>query len=176
MQLQIQGRNLHVSEQLKTQIEKKIGKLEQHLPALKQAHVELKVENTRRAEQSQVVQITLHSDGQILRGEERAAEIMTAMDAVLEKLYKQIDRYKEKHYHSRTQFAKANALNTTTTGAVIKRKRHFIHALTEAQAIDEMEMLGHSFFLFLDPATNQLNLLYRRDEESCCSNRNLVRY
>ncbi len=163
MQLQIQGRNLRVSRQLKTYIEKKIGKLEHYLPTLKQARVELKVEKTRDEAQREVVQVTLFNNGHILRGEERAPEFETAVDIVLEKLYKQIDRYKEKHYHRRAHSSETPALATPAeTGRIVRRKRITTPPLTEEEAIDQMEWLGHTFFLFAHPDNGAVNLLYRR--------------
>ncbi len=165
MRLRIQGRHLRVSQRLKDYIEKKIGKLEHYLPSLDQARVELKREKTRDAAQSQVVEVTLWSNGHILRGEERAADFNAAVDTVMEKLYKQIEHWKGKHHRSRTHPSPAESLETVS-GQIVKRKRFVTRAMSEENAIDQMEGLGHSFFLFVNEATDELNLLYRRDDRN----------
>ncbi len=163
MRLRIQGRKLRVSQQLKAYIEKKISKLAHYLPALHEARVELKHEKTRDAAQSQVVEVTLWSNGHILRGEERSSEFESAVDAVLEKLYRQIDHWKGKQQRSRHQPAES-AAEMAAAGTVIKRKRFGVRPMSEEDALEQMELLGHSFFLFLNRDTAEVNLVYRRED------------
>ena len=89
MKLSIQGKNLEVSTWLRAYVEKKIEKLDRYLPTLAEANVELSVENTRSAQDSQVVQVTLRmdKDSTLLRAEERSADMTSSIDSVLDKLY-----------------------------------------------------------------------------------------
>ncbi len=165
MKLYIQGRHLRVSPQLKAYVEKKISKLKHFMPALEKARVELRHENTRNAAQSQIVEVTLHNAGHILRGEERSADFTAAVDAVLENLSKQIVRWKEKHYHRRAHPAEAfEPLASPAEPRIVKRKRYAIQTMPEDFALEQIESLGHRFFLFVNDATDELNLLYRRDD------------
>ena len=107
MQLIISGKNLEVSDWLKEYVEKKIGKLDRYLPTLAEARVELTLEKTKNTKKSQVVQVTLRTNGTIMRGEERSSDFTVAVDTVAEKLYKQIERYKGKRNRGRTQGEKA---------------------------------------------------------------------
>jgi putative sigma-54 modulation protein len=77
-------------------VEKKMHRVERHLPGMSEARVELASESTRGAGQRLVAQVTLRAGGKILRGEERAADLFTAVDMVMEKVVRQVDRFKEK--------------------------------------------------------------------------------
>jgi putative sigma-54 modulation protein len=169
MQLIISGKNLEVSDWLKEYVEKKIGKLDRYLPGLTEARVELALENTRNTNQSQVVQVTLRTNGTIMRGEERAADFTVAVDTVTEKLYKQIDRYKGRRARSRTQGEKALPMETPPAPTadlprIVRVKRFRTPPMTEEEAIEQMELLGHNFFVFANREHGNINVLYRRND------------
>ncbi len=168
MQLIISGKNLEVSDWLKEYVEKKIGKLDRYLPALSEARVELTLEKTRNVNKSQVVQVTLRTNGTIMRGEERSSDFTVAVDTVAEKLYKQIERYKGKRAHARTQGEKApvpQEIETTAeTPRIVRVKRFPTPPMTEEEAIEQMELLGHNFFVFANREHGKINVLYRRND------------
>ncbi|MCL5950801.1 MAG: ribosome-associated translation inhibitor RaiA [Chloroflexi bacterium] len=168
MQLIVSGKNFEVSDRLKDYVEKKVGKLDRYLPTLTEARVELTLENTKNIAQSQVVQVTLRNNGTILRGEERSSDFTAAVDTVLEKLYKQIDRYKGKRQRARTMAgheAVEGAEETEVEGPrVVRTKRFRTTPMSEEEAIEQMELLGHSFFLFFNRDRGALNLVYRRND------------
>src|SRR5512136_2096044 len=96
MQVTIRGRNVEVTPRIQDYVEKKVGKLDRYLPTIGEAHMELATEKTRSAQDSQVAQLTIRNRGAILRVEERHQDIFAAIDAVLDKMYRQIGRYKGK--------------------------------------------------------------------------------
>jgi putative sigma-54 modulation protein len=170
MQLIISGKNLEVSDWLRDYVEKKIGKLDRYLPALAEARVELALEKTKNAKKSQVVQVTLHTNGTIMRGEERASDFTVAVDTVAEKLYKQIERYKGKRAHSRNQGEKAPLPQEveepipTEPPHIVRVKRFPTPPMTAEEAIEQMELLGHNFFVFTNREHGTINVLYRRND------------
>lgn len=166
MELIVSGKNLQVSDWLKGYVEKKIGKLDRYLPTLTEARVELAVENTRNAAQSQVVQVTLRNNGHILRGEERSSDFTAAVDAVTDKLTKQIDRYKTKRQRTRVHGEpEPEPADETEPGPTIVRTKHFrTPPISEEEAIEQMELLGHSFFVFFNRDRGAINVLYRRND------------
>lgn len=167
MQLIISGKNLEVSDGLKNYVEKKVGKLDRYLPTLTEARVELALEKTKNAKQSQVVQVTLRTNGTILRGEERSSDFGAAIDTVVDKLHRQIERYKTKHAHPRTPVEPETAPTPPMTPAevhIVRKKRFHILPMTEEEAIEQMELLGHNFFLFADRDDGKLNVVYRRND------------
>ncbi len=168
MQLIITGKNLDLSERMKEYVEEKIGKLDHYMPSLTEARVELSKEKTKSAAQRQVVQVTLRANGALLRGEERSSDVRTAVDAVLVKLHKQIERYKTKHYHHRGKnervtmpMAEEEELNLPR---IVRRKRFQAQPMTENDALEQMELLGHNFFLFINDTSGALSLIYRRND------------
>jgi putative sigma-54 modulation protein len=167
MQLIITGKNIHVSNSLRTYTEKKIGKLDHYLPSLTDARVVFAKEKTKNESQAHLVQVTLHSNGSVIRGEQRSDDFSAAVDAVLEKLQKEIDHWKGKHYHNRGKSERALTRIDEPARApleVVRRKRFATPPMTEKQAIKAMNQLGHEFYLFLNKATDTLNVIYRRDD------------
>ncbi len=170
MQLIITGKNMEVSDWLETYVRKKIGKLDRYLNDPAEAQIELTEESTKNAQQRQVVQVTIFKNGTIMRGEERAADMSAAIDSVVDKLERQIKRYKEKGA-SKKRRAQAEVLEAETAAppgevepSIVRIKRFRVQPITEDQAIDQMELLGHSFFVFLNATNNQLNVVYRRED------------
>lgn len=168
MELIITGKNLTVSEKVETYVRRKIGKLERHLPDAAEARVELSNENTRNANQRQIVQVTILKNGTIIRAEERAADMLVAVDAVVDKLDKQIRRYKDKRMRKRraaSHSTDADSMNLEDAeNAIVRVKRFRTPPMTEEAAIEQMELLGHSFFIFSNETTGTLNVLYRRQD------------
>jgi ribosome hibernation promoting factor len=169
MKLIVSGKNLEVSEGLKEYVERKIGKLDRYLPSLTEARVEFALEKTKSAAQREVVQVTLRTNGTILRGEERAPDFGAAVDIVVEKLEKQIEKYKGKHYRSRAPAERvASAVMAETEEPseprIVRTKRFRTRPMTEEEAIEQMELLGHSFFVFTHRERGTINVLYRRND------------
>ena len=96
MQVTIHGRNLEVTPRLQQYVESKVSRLGRYLGTINEVRVDLAVENTRSNADSQVAQFTVHSKRTILRAEERTDDIFTSIDAVMDKLQRQIERYKGK--------------------------------------------------------------------------------
>ena len=100
--VEVQVRNLRLSDRIREHVEERAGKLDHYLPAIEEVDVELTHHaSARQAEDRNVAQITARGKGLILRAEERAAEILLAFDAGVDILRTQIERYKGRHYHGR---------------------------------------------------------------------------
>jgi ribosome hibernation promoting factor len=168
MQLIVTGKNLHVSKSLKAYTEKKITRLDRYLPAPTNAHVVFSKEKTKKDDQTHRIQVTVQSNGSVLHGEQRSTEFPAAVDGVMEKLYKEIERSKGKHSHHREkQVSQAVIADGSLAGAsdLIVRRKHFATpAMTEKQAIKAMDKLGHEFYLFLNKSTDSINVIYRRTD------------
>jgi len=169
MQLIITGKNMYVAQSTEDYVRRKIGKLDRHLSEPVEARVELAVENTRNANQRQIVQVTLDKNGSIIRAEERAAEMRAAVDAVVDKLDKQIRRYKDKQVRKRRVNPNAAVIAEAEAAAepeprIVRTKRFRTLPMSEEDAVEQMELLGHTFFLFLNERTGELNVVYRRED------------
>jgi putative sigma-54 modulation protein len=169
MQLIITGKNMEVSEALKNYVEAKLGKLTRYLPTIDEVHVELSVQKVKSNLQRQVVQVTMRSNGTILRAEERSADMLAAIDSVRDKLQRQLERYKRRPVRMRKR-ARAAAAEVPAvpdeepSPQVVRTKRFSVTPMAPEEAIEQMELLGHDFFVFYNPATASMNVVYRRKD------------
>jgi putative sigma-54 modulation protein len=169
MELQIIAKNnVEVSETIQAYVEKKIGKLGRYLPSIGEGKVEISQEGAKLPEQRFTVQVTLDSKGVLIRAQEKSNDIRTAIDKVANVLSKRIERYKGKLYDKgrgisfARQGAAIEAEEIEASQRVVKSKRFLVKPMPIDEAINQMELLGHDFFLFINADTERLNLLYRR--------------
>lgn len=169
MQLIIHGKNMEVTDWIRSYVEKKLGKMDRYLPNITETRVELAVEATKNANHSQVCQVTIRGKNMLLRAEERASDMRDAIDKVVDKSNRQIRRYKGKHWN---RLRGAESLGEVipfeeeeeedSQPTIIRRKRFTVVPMDEEEAVDQMELLGHDFFLFYNVNAAQINLVYRR--------------
>lgn len=183
MELQIQSKNLELNQRTRDYIARKLNRLGRHLPDITMATVELERGNSRSQDRRIGAQITLDIDGTMLRGEERAPNAMAAVDSVIDVMDRRLERYKGKSYRSEQakKAGKGGSIKTLeapdaipvqdsddeaveTEGRVVRIKRFPIKPMTVEEAAFQMELLGHSFFMFLNSETGQHNLLYKRHD------------
>jgi len=170
MELQITSKNIDLSPAVRRYIEHKLGKLSRHLPNIVGFKVEIFEEKTKFPQQRFVVQATVDSSGTLFRSEERGEDLFTAIDKVAATMNRQIEHYKGKLYDkgrgsslARGEFTE-EAVAAQPLRKVVKVKRFAVKPMSVAEAIDQLELLGHDFFLFFNADTRELNLLYRRKD------------
>jgi putative sigma-54 modulation protein len=175
MQLSITGKNLEITDWLREYVEKKIGRLDRHMPAITEARVELSVENARAAKDRQVAQVTLYTKHSILRAEEASSDMFASIDTVLDKIQRQIDRFKGRKWSKRAvgeeapEGAAAAAAEEAAaeeegeeSSRISRIKRFQMEPMDEEEAVDRLEMLGHEFYVFFNVNQGQINVVYRR--------------
>jgi ribosome hibernation promoting factor len=168
MDLTITGKNLEINDTIRKYVEKKIGRLDRYLPNIIDGRVELTVdEGARAAEDRQIAQVTLRTKKVILRAEEASSDIFASIDAVFEKMQRQVDRYKGKRWTKREPeiaggIAEAEEDTSEDSPYVVRVKQFRMVPMDETEAIEQMELLGHDFFVFFNANLNQVNVLYRR--------------
>lgn len=171
MELHISSHGIQVTDYLREYVDKKIGKLDRYLPEISEARVDLSTENTRSAGEVQVAQVTLRANGKYIRAEERSQDIFACIDAVLAKLYRQIARYKGKRADrwkgrktTQPEPLPIELEMEEATGTIVRRKRFETFPMDEQEAIEQMELLGHTFFVFQNADTGEVNVVYRRKD------------
>lgn len=175
MQFRIHGKNMQVTDWMESYVEKKLGKLDRYLPIIDETRVELSVESTRNASDRQICQVTVHSKGTILRAEERSADMRDSIDRVVDKMHRQIARYKGKRWNRGRGAQGAEPLGEAIpialsegeeelTGQIVRRKQFTVLPMDEQEAIEQMELLGHDFFIFYNVDASELNVVYRRKD------------
>ena len=175
MELIIKGKNIDVEQTAQEYIENKLGKLERHLPDLEEVKVELTEEMTKAVENRYVVQVTINTHGTLLRGEERASNIPAAVDRVVDVLSRQIERFKGKLYRSKRRKAPKNQITAELIEPeeeiteeeerrIVKVKRFPVKPMSPEEAVDQMELLSHDFFIFFDAENEHFSVLYKRGD------------
>jgi putative sigma-54 modulation protein len=172
MELMIKGKNVEVTDRLRDYVEKKIGKLDRYLPSITEAWVELSTEGARAAQDRQVCQVTVRSNGTILRAEERSDDMFTSIDTVLDKMYRQIARYKGKRknrWRGAGMAAEPLPLELEEepeeeSSNIVRVKSFAMTPMHPDEAVEQMELLGHDFFVFFNADEGQVNVIYRRKD------------
>ncbi|MGA9696087.1 MAG: ribosome-associated translation inhibitor RaiA [Dehalococcoidales bacterium] len=166
MDLIITGQNIEVLPTVKDYIEKKFGKLDRHFQNINNTKVELSEQQTKSQEQRYRVQVTLDANGTLLRGEERAENLLAAVDKVLPVIDRQIERYKGKLTRKGNKNGPSikSQLSEESESQIVRTKRFTMKPMSVEDAVTQMELLGHDFFLFYNSATKEYNLLYRRQD------------
>ncbi len=173
MQVTIQGRNLEVDDAMRDYIDRKVDRVGRHISATRSASVHLSHEQTRRTDQRFSAQITVDVNGSIVRSEERARTTKAAVDAAAHAIDRRVKRLKSrlyrseraKHDPSSIRFEEAEeSVPVEEDGKVVRVKRFPIKPMAVEEAIFEMDMLGHSFYLFLDMEDQKHHVLYRRKD------------
>lgn len=178
MELIVKSRNGKVTDRQRNHIEEKLTRLERYLDRISKITVEVS-EEQRRSEEMFRVQATIIGDhGILLRADQRAPELYAAIDEVHDTLQRQIQRYKAKHWRRGKlrrqggQFVEPALAPNGNGGApigeeeptprIVRTKEFQIKPMFSDEAVEQMELLGHSFFVFRDAETSQINVLYRR--------------
>jgi len=167
MAISVFVRNMDLTPRLDDYVEDKLGKLDRYLPWIDDTRVDLKVENSRDASQRQVAQVTVRARGTILRAEERTGDMFTSIDAVMDKIYRQIARYKGKRqdqWHSIAAEVPLEEEVEETAGEIVRTKRFNLRPMSADEAIEQMELLGHHFYVFLNVDEDAINVLYKRND------------
>jgi putative sigma-54 modulation protein len=167
MEVSIFARNMDVTPRLQEYVERKVDKLDRYLPRIDEARVDLKVENTRSADHRQVAQLTIRTRDSILRAEERTGDMFTSIDAVMDKMYRQIARYKGKRrdrYQSVVEEVPTEEPVEEPVGEIVRVKRFELRPMTSEEAIEQMGLLGHHFYVFLNVETGSINVVYQRND------------
>jgi putative sigma-54 modulation protein len=187
MQVEIHGRNLKIGEKVEEFATRKLERLDRYLPNIKDVRLELARQNTRRGEDLLVAQITVrHARGAILRAEERGPgdDLHMVVSNAIDNMYRRIQRFKgkrtrkgaerfsQRYAATSEELAAAEEIPASempppdsavdTTPEVVRRKDINVIPMTEREAIEQMELLGHPFFIFFNQDTEGINVVYRR--------------
>jgi len=171
MEIKIAARNMKLQEDVRDYAEMKLGKLSKYLNNISSVKLELIEEKAKSRKAVYGAQVTLNINGFLMRGEQKDENIRSAIDAVNYVMERLIDKYKKRY-----SINKSKAHETIRTSVdesvpeseqpqfVYKRKRFIVKPMTTEQAVEQMEFLGHDFFLFVNDVDNSINVVYRRKD------------
>jgi ribosomal subunit interface protein len=176
MQLTLRTKNRKLSPREEELIRKKIDRL-RHLDQVSDAEVVVSQERNKRGD-IQIIQLTLHAHGALLRSEESDLELNNALDAALAKIDTRLERYKGRWVRRRKSHSDRDTLPVVLDGVepveeepdeeeearpVVRTKRFPVQPMTKEEAVEQMELLGHSFFIYWDADDKLYAVVYRRN-------------
>jgi putative sigma-54 modulation protein len=165
MAMNVRGKNIEITPALREYVEKRVGKITKYFSTLGEITVVLTVEKGRH-----IVEVTVPVNGILLRGEESTLDMYTSIDLVIEKLEKQIEKYKTKLSRKlRAGSFKGELIPNipeveTEAFKIVKTKRFAIKPMNVEEAVMQMNLINHDFFMFLNADTEDVNVVYRRKD------------
>ncbi len=165
MQYIISGKNIDVTEGLKAAVQDKLGKLERYFTPETEVHVTLSVEKER-----QKIEITIPMKGNIVRAEQVSDDMYVSIDLVEEIIERQLRKYKNKivdQQQSAVSLSKAfveEDIEDDEEIKIIRSKRFAMKPMEAEEACLQMELLGHSFYVFRNASTDEVNVVYKRKD------------
>jgi putative sigma-54 modulation protein len=180
MDIRIFARNIELNPDAERYIQKKFSRIERHLRPISDAKLEVSRTSARSQADRIVAQMTVTANGYTLRGQESGQNLFAAIDAVTDVLDRQIQRFKGKVYRSEQSrrsartgpAAESDSLAAeepeegvaNELGKVVRTKRFQMTPMTVEDAITQMELLDHDFFLFFNIDKSEYNVVYRRQD------------
>jgi putative sigma-54 modulation protein len=173
MQFQVKGRNLEVSDAIRSYAEQKLAKLERQLNDPR-VELELAIERNPSIAANHVAEATIWTRGPVLRAREASSDMRASIDQLVEKLERQVKRYRTQGRARRRREARANATAEEAMPVVpdeaepliVKTKQFTVTPMTPEDAVLQLELIGHDFFVFRSADTGEVNVVYRRRDSN----------
>jgi putative sigma-54 modulation protein len=166
MRLQVKGKNVEVSEAIRTYAEEKLGRLERQLADPTRVELELAVERNPSIADNHVAEATIWTKGPVLRAKEASTDMRASIDLLTDKLERQVSRYREKRRRRGRRNGNGQGVPVPTTeevgSMIVKTKQFTMQPLSAEDAILQLELVGHDFFVFRNEETGDVNVVYRR--------------
>ncbi len=168
MQLHVKGKNLEVSDSIRAYAERKLGKLERQLKDATRVELELAVERNPSIAANQVAEATIWTKGPVLRAREASGDMRASIDQLTEKLLRQVKEYRQRRNRRSDRGnggaggGGGNAFSSEAEPAIVRTKQFRVNAMTPQDAVLQLELVGHDFFVFKNAESDEINVVYRR--------------
>ncbi len=182
--IRIQGKSLRITQALRSHIQQKLSKLPRYLDQIQDAQVVLSVSRDRSQGRGQIAEMTVWCDGLVLRSQESSDDMYTSIDRAAEKLERQIEKFRSRMIEKRRRDEARRRLRRRESAAatagevgearfaagsqaaprIARRKRFPMKPMSLEEAAIQMDLLGHSFFVFRRDPGEEINVLYRRQD------------
>jgi putative sigma-54 modulation protein len=166
MRLHVKGKNVEVSDSIRQYAEDKMSKLNRQLHELTEVELELRVEKNPSISANQVAEVTVWTKGPTLRVTEASSDMKSSIDQLTEKLLRQVQDYRGKR---RSKQIRGNgippggsmSIDPEDTGQIVKTKQFTLKPMNAEEAVLQLELIGHDFFVFRNES-GEINVIYRR--------------
>ena len=170
MRLHVKGRNVEVSDSIRSYAEAKLAKLEKFVKDPTRVEVELHVEKNPSIANSQVAEATVYTKGPVLRARESSSDMKASIDQLVDKLERQVKRYREKRRRGRPPHGNSHPLaeapviptDSEAETMIVKTKQFAVKPMSQEEAVLQLELVGHDFFVFRNADSDKVNVVYRR--------------
>src|SRR5438874_4429660 len=169
MRLQVKGKNVEVSEAIRTYAEEKLGRLERQLADPTRVELELAVEKNPSIADNHVAEATIWTKGPVLRAKEASTDMRASIDLLADKLERQVTRYREKRRRRRGSNGRAAeepsvpmTFGEENEPLIVKTKQFAVKPMSSEEAVLQLELVGHDFFVFRSDESGDVNVIYRR--------------
>ena len=165
MRLQVKGKNVDVSDAIRAYAEEKLARLERQLADPTRVELELAVERNPSISANHVAEATIWTKGPVLRAREASADHKASIDQLVDKLERQVQRYREKRRPRRGGGEGAppgQGVPGDGETRIVKSKQFAIKPMSAEEAVLQLELVGHDFFVFQHAETGDVNVVYRR--------------
>ena len=166
MKVTVIAKNIELPQALKEIVQKKISKLEKYFEVEVEAKATLSVQKNR-----QIIEVTIPFNGAILRSEESTDDMYKSIDLVEDKLERQIRKQKTRLSRKNNGSLKFAAINDSKVesneddeGSLVKVKKFGVKPMDSEEAILQMDLLGHNFFVYQDSESSKVNVVYKRKD------------
>lgn len=163
MKITIRGKNIDVTEALRQYIEKRVGKFERFLSNTSEAIVTISTEKFTHK-----IDVLLKVNGHLIQAEGKTEDVYSAVDQVVEKLEKQVLKYKEKIQNKNKKeaikYPSLSSEEVESSRRIVKYKKFDLRPMSPEEAVDQLELLDKDFFIFINSFTGDVNVVYRRKD------------
>ncbi|MGH3105010.1 MAG: ribosome hibernation-promoting factor, HPF/YfiA family [Gaiellaceae bacterium] len=167
MLLQVKGKNLEVSDSIRSYAEEKLSKLDRQLHELTRVELELAVERNPSISANQIAEATIWTKGPVLRAREASGDMKASIDQLTEKLLRQVKHYRDKRSRRSSRGdgvpqGGAPAVVDESEPQIVKSKQFPVKPMNPEEAVLQLELIGHDFFVFQNGDSGEVNVVYRR--------------
>jgi putative sigma-54 modulation protein len=172
MRLEVKGKNVEVSDAVRAYAEEKLGKLERQLNGETVVELELWEERNPSIAASHVAEGTVWTKGPVLRARESSPDVKASIDQLADKLERQVKRYRDKRtrrqaehiaqHHAPPEPAQVATLSEEDEAMIVKTKQFNMKPMSDEEALLQLELIGHDFFVFVNAESDEVNVIYKR--------------
>ena len=163
MQLRVKGRGVEITDAIRSYAEKRLGKLERQLPDPR-IELELSAETNPSIKANNVAEATVWTKGPVLRARESSQDMRASIDQLVDKLERQVTRYREKRGRRRRASRQApdEGIPMPEEPQIVRTKQFAVKPMSPEEAVLQLELVGHDFFVFRNADSEEVNIVYRR--------------
>jgi putative sigma-54 modulation protein len=167
MRLQVKGKNLEVPPAIRDYAEAKLAKLDRHLHETAQVELELSMERNPSIANNAVAEATVWTKGPIVRARESSSDMKASIDLLVGKLERQVKRAREKRRQRFTRLRESSpeasfSVTANEEPQLVRTKQFALKPMTAEEAVLQLELVGHDFFVFKNADSGEVNVVYRR--------------